>query len=252
MNKQQAFDKWTKLNNIHWTPDLIQDIDSRWHDTVISLHKQIIGRKQSDFNKAYNTLVDKGFKAELEEAIKPFQAEVNTRYQDQKAQKEALETEIKSFARGYIPKKSKGMNCLRLSQAYSYSTQPSHNKYAREALAEDIRLLEILGFETEVKAVNGHNSGGMYSSYYEDYELWGNLSVFDFEMLKLSGEFISVLNWAVLCWRKGTNPKVYFQFLSNDDYEKSQVLAYQCNYEITKDNMKLELSWDEINQLKRA
>ena len=251
MNKQDAINKWTKLNNLSWTPDLIQDINDRWHDTVRLLHKETIGRKQSDVDKAYRNLVSKGYEDELKNAIIPFQNEVSARYQDQEKTKKALEAEIKIFAKNYIPEKSNNMFCVKLSQSYYYSTQPSHNKYAREALTEDIKLLEILGYQTEVKTVNGHNSGGMYPSYWEDYELWSNLSPFDFAMLKLSGEFISVLNWAVLCWQKGTNPKVYFQFLSNDDYEKSQVLAYQCNYEITRENMKLELSWDEINQLRK-
>jgi hypothetical protein len=76
---------------------------------------------------------------------------------------------------------------------------------------------------------------------YCQYELWANITPFDFQMLQWQGQFISVLNWAVLCWRKGTNPKAYFPFLSDKDYERSLILSRDSNYVITKDNMMLEI-----------
>jgi hypothetical protein len=252
MDKQEAIELLNEKNNLNWNPDVIQDINDRWYQVVKDLHKQFIGRKQGDFNEAYAKLIKNGNEAELKDAIKPFQDEVSARYESMKNRKDKIDSILKEFAKTYTPEKQGEKYCLKTSESWAYSWQPSHNKYAREKLNEDILLLEILGFETEVVAVNGHTSDGVYPSYWEDYQLWANITHFDYTMLSLSGEFISVLNWAVLCWEKGTNPKVYFQFLSDDDYEKSQVLAYHCNYEITRDNMKLELSWDEINKIRRV
>jgi hypothetical protein len=110
---------------------------------------------------------------------------------------------------------------------------------------EDYNLLQLLGYKAEIRFAPESET-----MLFDCWKLWTNLNQFNYDMVKMSGKFISVLNWAVLCWENGSNPKVYFPFLSNDDYEKSQVLAYHTKYKVTKENMMLELSWDEINKIR--
>jgi len=251
MNKTQAFELWQEYKTLQLTPAIVADIQEKWEETVKTLHKTLIGRKQGDFFKAYNNLKSKGYEDLLEKEMKSFKEEVNKRFTEFKEDKKAKENLLREFSKTYQTEFLDEMIVVKKSSAYDYWTQTSACKYAREALTEDKLLLEFLGYQTEVKASNGHMSGGMFSRYSEDYELWANISEFDFQMLQWSGKFISVLNWAVLCWQKGTNPKVYCPFLSDDDYQKSQILAYYTNYDVTRENMSLELSWDEITKIRK-
>lgn len=250
MNRDQVYSKWEELNNLKWDQSLVSDVQAQFEKATLALYKRIVKKSTKNFPKAFSYLKENN-PSELEEVRKPFEEEVNSIYTKYKTRKEILEQILENESKEFEVKKSKELCKVASSSSYDFSTQPSHNKYARERLREDETLLQILGYKTEVKTVNQHSSGGMHSRYWEDYELWSNLSEFDFYMLKKSGKFVSTLNWAVLCWQNGTNPKVYFQFLGDDDYEKSQVLAYQCDYNVNSENMELELSWDEIEKLKR-
>jgi len=251
MDRKDLYNKWIELNNLRWDQSCVSEIQERFEKSVIKLYKEITGKTTKNFSKAYSYMNENN-REELLEAKKPFEDEVNSLWFEYDNRKSMIENLLQENATEFIPEKTQGLNKVKTSYSSTYRSQPSHNKYAREYLNDDKTLLEILGYETEIVVVNQHRGQGMYPSYWEDYELWANISEFDFYMLKKGGEFISVLNWAVLCWKNGTNPKVYFQFLSDDDYKKSQVLAYECNYNINKDNMKLELSWDEIDKLKRV
>lgn len=250
MTRDDLYAKWVELNNLKWNQESVSEVQSRFEKAVISLYKKAVGKSTKNFPKAFSYLKE-NHPEELTEVKKPFEEEVNSIYTKYKSRKEMLETILENESAEFEPIKTKNLNKVFYSSSYDFCSQPSHNKYARERLREYETLLSLLGFKVEVRTVNQHSDTGMYSRYWEDYELWSNLSEFDFYMLKKSGQFISVLNWAVLCWQNGTNPKVYFQFISDDDYEKSQVLAYKCDYRVTKGNMKLEMSWDEINKLRR-
>lgn len=246
MNKQTAYDLWKSLDTLHYTREIYQPIQDSFEIATKDLYKKLIGKKTSNYDKAFSKLKN-DYPAELEILLNPFKKMSEQSYADIKTKRE------KEFAKVNTPEKTDELILIKSASGGDYHTQGyGANKYAKNSLNEDITLLQILGYNTEIRIVDGHNSGGQFSQWFETYQLWANISEFDFYLLGKSGEFISVLNWAALCWRNGTNPKVYFQFLSQDDYEKSQALAYNTKYEITKDNMKLELSWDEINLLKKG
>lgn len=160
--------------------------------------------------------------------------------ENRKAIKANMERLLKEHAKVHTIIASPEMYLLKTTDGGSWHTQGwGGNKYARVALAEDELLLQLHGFKTEVREiVDQHPSKD--GTRYKKYELWANITEFDFWMLNHSGNFISVLNWAVLCWRKGTNPKVYFPFLSDEDYENSLKLSRDLSYVITKDNCQLE------------
>lgn len=250
MNKNDALALWNRYNETVLTPSLIEDIQAEWESAVIALHKTLLGKTKKNWNKAF-TALKKNHEDELKAVMIPFQDRVSARYKEFNESKEAMKAELGSFAKTYIPEVSTDIYLLKSKSGGDYHTQGfGANKYAKSALEEDFKLLELLGYNPEIKDAGGHNSGGMYSQYYATYELWAKITPFDFVMLEMSGKFISILNWAVMCWRKNTNPKVYFPFLSQDDYEKSQVLAYNTDYEVTVENMSIELSWQEINDIK--
>lgn len=250
MNKKQAFELWQEWKNASLTPRLIADIESEWLKTIVQMHKTLIGRSQKDATKAFDALRKKGFENDLIEAKKPFEERVSQRLKEFRTSQDKKENQLRQFSKNYSIESCNEMIKVKVSFGHSYMSQGwGACKYARENLTNDKLLLELLGHNVEIKEVNGHQTGGRYSQYIADYELWANISEFDYEMMKM-GYFISVLNWAVLCWQRGTNPKVYFPFLSNDDYEKSQLLAYHTNYKITRENMEQELSWEEIENIR--
>lgn len=251
MKREELYNKWVELNSLKWDQSCVTKIQEQFEKAVIRLYKTITGKGTKNYSKAFSYLKE-NYESELLETKKPFEEEVNSLWVKYDSRKKMLENILRENAKDFIPEKTKELNKVKTSYSSNYRSQPSHNKYAREYLKDDETLLNILGYETKVITVNQHTDGGIYSRYWEDYELWSNLSEFDFYMVKNGENFISVLNWAVLCWQNGTNPKVYFQFLSDEDYNKSQVLAYECNYTVNKDNMKLELSWDEVEKLKRV
>lgn len=253
MDKSEAFALWNELKNMSWTPDMIVDIQDEWEKKVISLHKEIIGRKKADWRKAYNALVNAGYSELVAKEQKPFADLVTSRYDNFSNRKKTIEESLKEFSGNYEVEKQEYFSMLKSKSGGDFRSQGfGSNKYARSYLEEDLQKLLLLGFDAEIREGESHESGGMYSMRYTTYELWAKISPFDFAMMEMDGNFISVLNWAVLCWRKNTNPKVYFPFLSAEDYEKSQVLAYNTDYQITKDNMMLEPSWDEINKIRKS
>jgi len=253
MNREEAFELWKKMTDFGQFPSEIEIniIQNEYENKICELHKKLLKKKkQSSPNQAYKNLMKYGFEEKLQPISKSYQEKADTIIKNHKLQYEQMKKQLIDFAQQYSLKEENNKICIFTEHSGNYNSQGyGASKYARKALASKELLLNLLGFDTNVKEVNKHYSGYMNSIYYADYELWANISQFDYQMLQWSEEFISVLNWAVLCWKKGVNPMVYFPTLSQDDYKKSQVLSLECNYEITKENMKLELSWDEINKL---
>jgi hypothetical protein len=248
MNKEQAIELWMKKQNYRWTPEMVQDIQEKMDSLTIEKCKEWTGKKKKETQKAYQYILknveDGGNK--LKDAAKHLYDEVEIRYQAYKQELEDIEKSLKEFSKSYVPETSPDMNCVKTSSPSDYRSQGwGASKYAKNALMEDYNLLQLLGYKAEIRFAPESET-----MLFDCWQLWTNLNQFNYDMVKMSGKFISVLNWAVLCWENGSNPKVYFPFLSNDDYEKSQVLAYHTKYKVTKENMMLELSWDEINEIR--
>lgn len=115
----------------------------------------------------------------------------------------------------------------------------SASSYAEKSLYYSRTLLELLGFKTEIKESNVAYYG-TYRVHSATYELWANISKFDFYCLENGGTGLSILDWAVLCWRSGVNPRVYAPFLSDVVSDKALSLAHSDykirikNFEITQ------------------
>ena len=253
MNREEAFELLKKMTDFGLFPSEAETniLQNEYENKICELHKELLEKKkQSSPNQAYKNLIKHGFEEKLQPILKQYREKADNIIKNHKLQYEEMEKQLINFAQQYSPQKENKNICILTEHSGNYGSQGyGASRYARKALTSKELLLNLLGFDTEIKEINKHYSGYMNSIFYADYELWANISEFDYQMLKWSGEFISVLNWAVLCWKNLVNPAVYFSTLSQDDYKKSQTLALECNYEVTKENMKLELSWDEINKL---
>ena len=252
MNHQEAEELYNEWKYMNWTSELVEDIQLEWESAVLELHKEKVGTRKRKFDTAYASLISKGFKDEVEELQSGFQAQVSERYDGLKEDRDNVEAQLKLFSKTYEPIES-DWTILTSCDGGRYHTQGfGANKYAKNSLLSDLVLLQTLGYSAEIRNGKSRRVSRMHGeTYYTNYELWAKISDFDFQMIKWSSKFVSVLNWATLCWRNSVNPKVYFPFLSYDDYEKSQALYRLKNYEINRENMGLEPSWDEIEKLKK-
>jgi hypothetical protein len=222
-----------------------ESLESDLNTAIFAAYKIKTGKKTAKYIKASQELGDDLIK----QIIEPFQAEMMRRVNERRAVKEGMETTLTNYAKKTTIAISDISYCLKSANGGDYHTQGyGASRYAKASLEDDFLLLDLWGYSPEIREVSNHYDDRWGVNYIQ-YELWARITPFDFWMLKHSGIFISVLNWAVLCWRKGTNPKVYFPFLSDDDYEKSLALNNIHNYQITKENCRLELTWDQIKGL---
>lgn len=92
-----------------------------------------------------------------------------------------------------------------------YSTYRSQGmgmeKYTRQALGHSEQLLQQNGFSTRVV---GSAQG---------YELWSDAEKWQLDALRRRQR--DPLAWAVACWQRGVNPKVYSPFLPDEIFERS-------------------------------
>ena len=129
-----------------WLPEnpVYMAVQSRYELAILTLHKEKFGKKAKDWQKAFNHLKNY-FESDLTELVKPFQDEVKSRYEAIKAKKELNEKDLELFARGFTPEKQSEKFLLKTSEAWAYHTQGwGANKYARQALNEDIKLFKII------------------------------------------------------------------------------------------------------------
>lgn len=251
MNKQKAIELWNEYNTyvLDTASNEFITIQKEWDNKVLELCLNLCGKRKTKPDLAHKLLVKSGYNGLLNEEIKPYQQKICDLFKQFNNKKDEIKKRLEEFASNYVPEKqNESIKIKSATGLYYYTEGLSANTYAKNSLRDDLVLLQILGFNAEIIQGEMFKSNNLNHQVYISYELWCNISKFDYDMLKLSNEFISVLNWAVLCWRNGTNPKVYFRSLSDDDYEKSLAL-WRKGYQITKDNMKLELSWEEINKL---
>ena len=235
MNKQEAISEWNAYKNMRWTSNSIIDIQEEWESFIFQLYTEKTKKKSENLSKVYSYLSEH-HKEELAEKKSFYLKKVLDREELYEKEKEELKEKLVSFAKTYEPPFSKEKILLKTSRASHYHSQGfGASKYAKAQLQDDFTVLNILGYQPTINIVETHR--GNEAITYNDYGLYAHLSEFDYDMIKMGDNFISVLNWAVICWRNHTNPKVYFPFLPDDYYEKSMKLAYDNSYVITKENM---------------
>ena len=240
MDYKKLFNAYNKYSEYNINYD---DLQKQFNKSLLLAYKNEFGKKTTSVNKAITTLPE-DMVSQLRD---PYQNILNERINKRKQIKENMKNLLEEYAKDHNVVASNNMCCIKKSDGGNYHTQGfGCNKYAKGSLKESQMLLDLFGYKTEIKEIRGE-SADRWGIRYNKYELWTNLTLFDYYCFKEQGNFISVLNWAVLCWRNGVNPKVYFPFLSDEDYEKSLKLWRDPNYKITKDNCMLEISMEEIS-----
>ena len=98
-------------------------------------------------------------------------------------------------------------------------------KYARESAKDILNHARDHGLRGEIRVVNSHTVKSGYphlnlpNMHSADYEVWLNTTKVGFKILQKKK--VSLLDWAIQCWRRGVNPKVYNPFLPDSIFDKS-------------------------------
>ena len=240
MNKQEALQLFSEYNsfNIYDEDKLgIPELNQEFNNELFKKYNEITGKKTKNIDQVFKILD----KETIDKLREPFSKIVSERYELQKSIKEEMNNRLEEFAKTYVVEPSQAMWLILESSSANYTSQGfGASKYAKAKLKEPEMLLNLYGFQAEIKEKNESFFNDRWGVTYRDYELWAKLTPFDYYMFKEQEQFISVLNWAVLCWKNGTNPKVYFPFLSDKDYERSLQL-WREGFIITKENCMLEI-----------
>jgi len=239
MDTQELYNFWEEMNDRKYKR--LKFLDDEWqYFFVCEAKKKFPKKKIATSGKARELFGEETSKQMMEPWIKEFH-NISDRYN---GYKKRIEEKLKVIARDYeIVPYADTMFVLKTRYSSDYRSQGwGAEKYAKDNLMPDMILLRTFGYVAEIKEANR-------TEYNVTYELKSNITPMDFQMLRWRGEFISVLNWATIHWRNNANPMVYYPWLSNEDRDKSLILSRIGTYQITKDNMKLEPSMEEVMKL---
>jgi len=118
----------------------------------------------------------------------------------------------------FQPEKQK----LYSSSPSTYSTQTNSYSYARGDAEIELGTLKSWLPDIDAEIVDNTKSEygkwGMYT--YGEIEVWANITAWQYDYLKRNRPF-SIIDYCVMCWEKGINPKVKMPFLPDSIFEKS-------------------------------
>jgi len=216
----------------------INELETEMCAEIETAIKTLTGRKPRNLNKAAETLGE----ARFNEIKGKYQTLLQARVEKRKANKQKAEKLLYDFAKTYRPAASEEMFKVMTSHGGNYHTQGySCNRYARGSLENQRMLLQMCGFQVEVREITDNEPADRWGIHYLSYELWANISPFDYYMLNHKGIGFNEMDFAVLCWRKGVNPKVLSPFLDQNVFEESMKYINDPNYIIQLINPEMEV-----------
>jgi hypothetical protein len=193
--------------------------------------KLFIGQFERGYNDELETIYKQQFpkkkKVDLtllpEDIIKPirekWQGKFACTYAKKNRQIHLLRNLLDSLAKDVVIIPNPDLTLLKTACSSNWNSQGwGANKYAKQSLNGDIKLLERFGYCYEVKPVLAWDDDPKCNSY--NYQLWTNLSDWQYDCITRKESF-DELQWACDCWKSGVNPKVYNPFMDNEIYDKS-------------------------------
>jgi len=227
MNFRHLFDLYRNYEPFDRDALGVTEIDTQMHSEVETLVKQATGRKPKNLNKVEEILGAE----KVKEINDKFSAMLKPRLEKRKANKKRAEAILESYAQIYEPQVSVELHKLSHSSGGDYHTQGyGCNKYAKGSLEEARLMLEMTGFKPEVREIPDPSGVDRWGICYYDYELWAYIDPFNYWILNHKHIGFTEMDYAVICWRNGVNPKVLFPFMDDDVFDRSMTLFRDSNY----------------------
>lgn len=253
MSKEEAMTLYERYINWPYVAetDEAKKIQEEADNAVIALCKKLTNKKKK-VKEAHSYIIKNVENGNdlIEEEMKPYRIMAKDLIIRHEKEKDDVKNYLINFAKEYNPEPLDYHLVIETARAGDYSSQGGGaSRYAENSLQENLTLLKLLGYDAEI-VEESKSKVGHYQIEMPNYALKANITQFDFWCISKL-HFISVLNWAFLCWENGVNPKVYFPFLSQDDYDKSLYMSRSTSFSVTKENMSKELTWEEIKKLER-
>ena len=143
-----------------------------------------------------------------------------------RAKEETLQREIEKTCENAVIPTTERLYKHETTSASTYWSQGfGACSYARGSAESTLNHAKDYGLKGEIREVNSHMVKSGYphmnlpSVRSADYEVWLNTTKEGFKILQNKKQ--SVLEWAIQCWRRGVNPKVYNPFLPDSIFDKS-------------------------------
>jgi hypothetical protein len=152
-----------------------------------------------------------------------------------------MENILIEYAKNYEVAPDTAMHLLAESHASAYLFHGSKcNIYAKNALLLKVALLIGLNFNAEIREITDEPQilVKRWGISINEYQLWANLTGFDYWMINHQNFGLTVLEWAVLLWRRNIDPRVYNQCLEKNMVERARKLAMNEKYKIFLNNGK--------------
>lgn len=108
------------------------------------------------------------------------------------------------------------------SSPSTYSTQTNSYSYAKGDADIELATLKTWLPEIDAEIVDNTKSEygkwGMYT--YGEIEVWANITAWQYDYLKRNRPF-NIIDYCVMCWEHGINPKVKMPFLPDSIFKQS-------------------------------
>jgi len=148
-----------------------------------------------------------------------FSVRANEMTETHKQETEATETALCEAAESATFPAFDGMSLYYVSWGMAYSSQAyGAGKYARAAAETEADKARAHGLTVVVRERPDPRpaNAGSYWTPAPDFEVWVNTSSLGAEILRYKPCCEDIVEWAARCWKRGTNPKVYNPFLSQE------------------------------------
>jgi hypothetical protein len=159
-------------------------------------------------------------------------------YEDRLWTHARLKRELRELAPqlDFTPYEDGAMYKVYRSETSAYRSQTNSYGYAKAPADRRKDLLIKHGFkakvvvitwedefgpgETRVAGWTGNGYMRNYANMTYAFDVWANCEPYHLDAIQRMGGQ-TILEWAVDCWKRGTNPKVFNPFLSQEIYDKS-------------------------------
>lgn len=162
-----------------------------------------------------------------------------TYYQDRLWTHTRLERQLRELAPTLDLAPLPDMSRVYRSDVSSYRSQTNSYGYAKAPAERRADLLGEWGFTAEVRVITWEDEFGPgetrvagwtgngymrnYKNMTHSFDVYANCEVYHLDAVERMGGK-TILEWATDCWKRGTNPKVYYPFLSDEVYDKSMAM----------------------------
>jgi hypothetical protein len=200
---------------------IIEKWDKRYQDQILAAYKKQFPRsKVTDLSKVMKKLPEETITSISE----PLTVLGKKELDHKKRQEKLLDALLYSLSNAMEIKQTEEYRDLTSRSSYDYWSQGfGASTYAKNAVKVYLQDLEKEGIDCKIEERNVEHIGE-WSVHSANYVLMAKIEPWQFDCILRRTKY-DPLQWAVDCWKRGVNPKVYNPFLSDEIFDKSMAIS---------------------------